>query len=408
MKVKNYQSKSQKNVGGRSGADDEVENQVDEFDFESPIDYNQASCAMCKEDHKFGVIFTNKMEEMFKHSSKDSDDDGDDDEIEDDDIHVATGSPTKIKIASSPNHSHVNFRYFDPQGVWLSKHALNMGLKRRVFVHYYCALCSPRCFFDGKVWKNVKKEVTRSASLTCFSCTKKGATIKCRDKKCPAVFHIPCALKIGLKSDFNNNYIKFTCPEHIQLKQSAIEQLDKLGNEDVSKGRECIPIKAHNDIDDELLCQPCTRSSTSGDYVTDFSYISVNLDSDNVLATCQAVMSIKCCNCVGGLCNNADTCACLKDQRNYTNKGTLITGLKSPIFECNMRCSCNIRRCTNRVVTQGIKCGLEVFRGELGSSISSSSSPQVETADNHKKPKLMSRRVSRFVKLLFLFVTFII
>lgn len=395
MPVKKFQSKSKKSGTSNSvkvlDDADENENQIDEFDFELSIDYYQVYCAMCKGDHKDGVIFTKKMEEIYKNCFKDNDDD-DDDEIEDtgSNVHGVAGSPTKSKIAALSNRSPTNIKFLDPHGVWLSKHPINIG-KRRVFVHYYCALCSPRCFFDGKQWKNVKKEVMRSGSLACYACQKKGATIKCKDKKCPAVFHIPCALNIGLKTDFNNNYIKFTCPEHLQIKQITSQELDALSDQDISRGRECIPIKVHNDIDDELLCKPCS-SPITGDCGTNFSYISVNLDSDNVIATSQAVTNIDCCHCIGGLCNNVDTCACLNGQRNYTNQGTLISGLKSPIYECNMRCSCNVRRCTNRIVTQGIKYGLEVFRGDLGSI----SSTHAEVDPNHKKPRLSSSRVRYF------------
>jgi hypothetical protein len=43
---------------------------------------------------------------------------------------------------------------------------------------------------------------------------------------------------------------------------------------------------------------------------------------------------------------------------------TLIPGLVQGklIIECNLRCACSVRRCTNRVVSKGLSHRLQVFR----------------------------------------------
>ena len=65
------------------------------------------------------------------------------------------------------------------------------------------------------------------------------------------------------------------------------------------------------------------------------------------------VQDMACCDCVG-LCNDVSICKCINEQRNYTFQNCLISGICKPIFECNIKCSCNRLRCSNRVVEQGI------------------------------------------------------
>ena len=85
------------------------------------------------------------------------------------------------------------------------------------------------------------------------------------------------------------------------------------------------------------------------------------MDSDTVIASIQMVDDVMCCDC-DDLCNDVNICSCLKLQRNYTNNGTLIAAKGRTIVECNLRCSCSVRRCTNRVVGKGLKYPLKVVQ----------------------------------------------
>eukprot|EP01032_Pedospumella_encystans_P023392 gene23392-26480_t len=86
-----------------------------------------------------------------------------------------------------------------------------------------------------------------------------------------------------------------------------------------------------------------------------------SLDSVDVAANLRSIHELDCCKCEG-LCDDVTQCACLAQGRNYTFTGGLIPGTHARILECNLRCSCSIRRCTNRVVEKGPTARLEVFR----------------------------------------------
>jgi SET domain-containing protein len=48
----------------------------------------------------------------------------------------------------------------------------------------------------------------------------------------------------------------------------------------------------------------------------------------------------------------------------YNRDGILIQLKENSIYECNDRCSCNVKLCSNRVVGKGIKLPLQVFKCE--------------------------------------------
>jgi hypothetical protein len=238
----------------------------------------------------------------------------------------------------------------DPDGIWASRFSLGSSKRRRIFVHFFCALYSPRTWFTGDAWCNLKKEVYRSSGLACKSCNKKGASLGCIVHNCNYVAHIPCALREGLNASSFACTQSFLCREHIIQRRNEELRLDAKVKADITKGRETIQIAVKNNVDETV-------------FPGGFEYITSNVDSDNVVASVQNVEKIPCCSC-DGLCNDVNVCACLQAyaQRNYTSHGALIPGADKPIIECNMRCNCSIRRCTNRVVEQGIRFPLQIFR----------------------------------------------
>jgi len=132
---------------------------------------------------------------------------------------------------------------------------------------------------------------------------------------------------------------RFLCPEHIEQQKISEKQSNLIASRDISRGLETTPILVRNKVDTN---RP-----------PNFHYISNNCDSDDVIATSQNFSQIACCDCTG-LCNDIQTCACIQSQRNYTNFEVLIAGNSQSIFECNLRCACSMRRCTNSVVERGM------------------------------------------------------
>lgn len=60
-------------------------------------------------------------------------------------------------------------------------------------------MCSPEVEEDEDDGSlvNVAKAVRRGASMLCFACDKKGATVGCMIGRCRSVFHVPCARTVG-------------------------------------------------------------------------------------------------------------------------------------------------------------------------------------------------------------------
>jgi len=74
---------------------------------------------------------------------------------------------------------------------------------------------------------------------------------------------------------------------------------------------------------------------------------------------------VSCCNCID-LCDDVNLCACIQQGRNYTYQGLFIPGSTHQMRECNFKCSCSYRRCTNRIVEKGLNFRLQVTRVKDG------------------------------------------
>eukprot|EP01038_Epipyxis_sp_PR26KG_P007271 gene7271-9910_t len=269
-------------------------------------------CGMCKQDGLFG-----KQMSAYCQRVENNNLDGEQDDEE-------------------KNVDHESL--LDVDMIWASKYSLLLkNTNRRLFVHYFCALYSPRIWFTGEKWNNLRKEVTRGQSLSCKFCGKSGATIGCIETRCSVVSHLPCAIKEGF------NFVKnttswFTCPDHRQAKLRQASLLDAEHFSDISNGMEPIPVLA-----DRSVFYP-----NKG-----FSYSNRNFGSDDVIISNRSVSSMDCCDCTG-LCDDMYKCSCLRNGKSYGYNGELIE-TENPIFECNLGCSCNVRRCTNRVVENGLQ-----------------------------------------------------
>lgn len=303
----------------------ELDYVVDDFDPNVKLDRRTDICCLCKQGHLGGL----ELMKRFKVESEIDDEDGEE-----------QASTEVVESALS---------FEDPTGVWASRFSLASGgkSKRRIFVHHYCAYFSPQIWFTGTIWHNLIKEVRRGGSLECKHCRQRGATLGCVVDRCSVVVHIPCALQLGFAPN-DLSEVVFHCADHRAKRAQSLKQLDAESSNDVSRGRETIPITI-----------PMTIGS-----VPFFEYITSNIDSDDVVASIQNIADVACCNCTG-LCNDMNTCQCLQYQRNYSNHGVLMASSSKPIIECNLKCGCSVRRCTNRVVQRGPQVRLKLVEKAL-------------------------------------------
>ncbi|XP_051941411.1 G2/M phase-specific E3 ubiquitin-protein ligase [Hippocampus zosterae] len=96
-------------------------------------------------------------------------------------------------------------------------------------VHYFCLLTSCGVYQRGKdgegvfgfLVDDIKREIRRSARLTCCACKKKGACVGCYVKSCRKTVHFPCGRKSGFVSQFTQNFPSY-CPDHSPFQSAAV------------------------------------------------------------------------------------------------------------------------------------------------------------------------------------------
>eukprot|EP01031_Cornospumella_fuschlensis_P025923 gene25923-31306_t len=220
----------------------------------------------------------------------------------------------------------------DVDGVWVSKYSLSGP--RRLFAHYICALRSPKVRKSGNIWYNVRKEISRGNCFSCFKCSKRGASIGCFETRCAVIMHYHCAVTAGYcYFRFKDKY--FLCEEHSKVVEEKDAAQDAEMPVDISAGQEAIRIDYANTLDQ---AHPLDNG---------WRYVSKNLDSADV-----------------DLCDDVNVCECLANGKNYNYKGEVIPYPQPTrlIMECNIRCGCHARRCTNRVVQSGLTKRLQIYR----------------------------------------------
>jgi hypothetical protein len=340
---------SDKDTKKRKSIDADIP-KLDVFNYDILINTEKDICAMCKNDHIFGLNMKNIMNQLNNY--------------EDDDHY----DPRNIK---------------DADDVWVSRYSLQHKT-RRIFIHLHCALASPQVYVEDNLWYNLQKEVYRSSSLICRDCNDRGATIGCYIRNCSYVLHVPCAMKKGFKvTTYNRTFI---CPEHDQIHIKQAKLKDKLVEHDITKGKELLPIHIidlsnnHDTTSSSSSSLSLSSSSVveaaaaaafdhhnqsytnisnnnSGNkkhpqqqYLSlpkGFNYISTNLDSNDCIINRRKVDLTDCCDCVNGLCVDTMKCACIQSGRNYNYDGSLIPGTSTTsnhrIVECNWKCACSMR-----------------------------------------------------------------
>ena len=118
--------------------------------------------------------------------------------------------------------------------------------------------------------------------------------------------------------------------------------------EDISFGREQFNIRCVNEIDDE---EP-----------PPFTYVTQPVPG-NITSLKKNPNFMSCCSCTDN-CRDASKCECaqLMGGHAYDSTGTVVNDKPGGIYECSDLCACNKYRCLNRVVGNGIRFPLEVFR----------------------------------------------
>jgi hypothetical protein len=104
------------------------------------------------------------------------------------------------------------------------------GEKRKVFVHYYCALFSPEVKQESVGWFNILAAIRRGKRHKCNACSRRGATITCNAPKCNHTYHFQCASEATLPRgsrqqqqqrkawNFALNGKFYFCPYHVNTK----------------------------------------------------------------------------------------------------------------------------------------------------------------------------------------------
>uniref|UniRef100_A0A8C7XRM0 Euchromatic histone-lysine N-methyltransferase 1a n=1 Tax=Oryzias sinensis TaxID=183150 RepID=A0A8C7XRM0_9TELE len=128
---------------------------------------------------------------------------------------------------------------------------------------------------------------------------------------------------------------------------------ERQGERDISRGYEAVPITCVNGVDSE----PCPDNFK---YVPDSCVTSpLNIDND--------ITRLQHCSCADDCSSSSCMCAQLSLRCWYDSDGRLpldFCQFEPPVlFECNHSCSC-WRSCRNRVVQNGLRVRLQLFRTE--------------------------------------------
>jgi hypothetical protein len=119
-------------------------------------------------------------------------------------------------------------------------------------------------------------------------------------------------------------------------------------HDDISFGREQFNIQCVNEVDDDIP--------------PDFIYITQPVPG-NITSLKRNPNFMSCCSCTDN-CRDSSKCECaqLMGGPAYDKDGLFVSDKPAGVYECGYLCSCNRHRCSNRVVGNGIRLPLEVFR----------------------------------------------
>ncbi|KAM6239547.1 PHD finger protein 7-like [Spheniscus humboldti] len=107
--------------------------------------------------------------------------------------------------------------------------------------------------FYGFLFPDIRQELKRVAQKRCCICRLRGASVTCRGRRCPRVFHFPCGSERGCVSQFFGEFKSF-CWKHRPVQRVRAVQQDQtlcLICQDAVAGRPCY---------DTLVCPACASA----------------------------------------------------------------------------------------------------------------------------------------------------
>lgn len=136
-RLKKVKSSESKKVTKQENINDKNSGLVkDKFNLDSKLDIDTDICSFCKKGNNFGLILKSKLCKDKKVFSK-------------------------LDVDYDENWFNNIFRFntknivLDMNGIWASRYSLPESGNRKSFAHFFCALHSPRTFFDGSNWYNL-------------------------------------------------------------------------------------------------------------------------------------------------------------------------------------------------------------------------------------------------------------
>ncbi|XP_037082512.1 histone-lysine N-methyltransferase EHMT2-like [Pollicipes pollicipes] len=134
--------------------------------------------------------------------------------------------------------------------------------------------------------------------------------------------------------------------------RSGARRGERVLSNDVSRGKEKLPIQAVNECDDTPL-------------PTDYVYISESCETMK-LNIDKTITSLQSCNCLDNCLSSDCMCSQISLRCWYDPDGRLLPEFNYTdppmIFECNRACGCNQLTCNNRAVQHGITARVQLYR----------------------------------------------
>nr|CAB3241457.1 histone-lysine N-methyltransferase EHMT1 [Phallusia mammillata] len=131
---------------------------------------------------------------------------------------------------------------------------------------------------------------------------------------------------------------------------------ERILSRDLSRGYDKVPIMCVNAVDDA----PCPTDPPVG-----FHYVTENVQTSQETRINYAISGIQSCQCSDNCDTSSCVCGLISERCWYSKEGTLLPEFDihepSLVFECNKMCKCS-RSCSNRVVQNGIRYRLQVYR----------------------------------------------
>ncbi|XP_075576230.1 E3 ubiquitin-protein ligase PHF7-like [Pelecanus crispus] len=107
--------------------------------------------------------------------------------------------------------------------------------------------------FFGFLLPDIRQELARVSQKRCCICRLRGASVTCRGRRCPRIFHFPCGSERGCISQFFGEFKSF-CWRHRPVQRVRAVQQDQ------TACLICQEVVARRPCYDTLVCPTCTSA----------------------------------------------------------------------------------------------------------------------------------------------------